>query len=233
MDIIPGRAPPPARAESYRSKGSRELARPGPSLLEALGLRQPVANRGHCSQVAVIDPPARTIKPTSKQSTHPHPLGMPSPRTSPCCDQPTRVRNSMSRHFTVAWPPYALFAMPAPVVAEVPRHRPLRPLAPVRSTARDKSHRHRHRREIRVYHPAGRTPRGTSGSGGGGELNVGSSCASPPLGSSPRRQLKLRGYSPTSGYTQPHEKPRTNRAPTEPPTRPSRVIRLVFIVVYC
>ena len=33
MDIITGRAPPPARAESYRSKGSRELARPGPSLV--------------------------------------------------------------------------------------------------------------------------------------------------------------------------------------------------------
>ena len=33
MDIITGRAPPLARAESYLSKGSRELARPGPSLL--------------------------------------------------------------------------------------------------------------------------------------------------------------------------------------------------------
>ena len=27
MDIITGRAPPPARAESHRSKGSRELAK--------------------------------------------------------------------------------------------------------------------------------------------------------------------------------------------------------------
>ena len=54
MDIITGRAPPPARAESHRSKGSRELARPGPSLLEALGLRRPVANRGHGSLVAVV-----------------------------------------------------------------------------------------------------------------------------------------------------------------------------------
>ena len=54
MDMITCRASPPARAESHRSKGSRELARPGPSLLEALGLRQPVANRGHCSQVAVV-----------------------------------------------------------------------------------------------------------------------------------------------------------------------------------
>ena len=54
MDIITGRAPPPARAESHLSKGSRELARPGPSLLEALRLRRPVANRGHCSQVAVV-----------------------------------------------------------------------------------------------------------------------------------------------------------------------------------
>ena len=34
MDIITGRAPPLARAESHLSKGSRELARPGPSLLE-------------------------------------------------------------------------------------------------------------------------------------------------------------------------------------------------------
>ena len=33
MDIITGRAPPPARAESYHSKGSRELARPGSSLV--------------------------------------------------------------------------------------------------------------------------------------------------------------------------------------------------------
>ena len=32
VDIITGRAPPPARAESCLSKGSRELARPGPSL---------------------------------------------------------------------------------------------------------------------------------------------------------------------------------------------------------
>ena len=40
MDIITGRAPPLARAESHLSKGSRELARPGPSLLEALGLRR-------------------------------------------------------------------------------------------------------------------------------------------------------------------------------------------------
>ena len=32
-DMITGRAPPPARAESHLSKGSRELARPGPSLL--------------------------------------------------------------------------------------------------------------------------------------------------------------------------------------------------------
>ena len=40
IDIITGRAPPPAQAESHRSKGSRELARPGPSLLEALGLRR-------------------------------------------------------------------------------------------------------------------------------------------------------------------------------------------------
>ena len=40
MDIITGRAPPPARAESHLSKGSQELARPGPSLLEALGLRR-------------------------------------------------------------------------------------------------------------------------------------------------------------------------------------------------
>ena len=32
MDILTGRAPPPARAESHRPKGSRELARPGPSL---------------------------------------------------------------------------------------------------------------------------------------------------------------------------------------------------------
>ena len=36
MDIITGRAPPLARAESHLSKGSRELARPGPSLLKAL-----------------------------------------------------------------------------------------------------------------------------------------------------------------------------------------------------
>ena len=36
MDIITGRAPPPARAESHLSKGSRELARPGPSLFEPL-----------------------------------------------------------------------------------------------------------------------------------------------------------------------------------------------------
>ena len=41
MDIIAGRAPPPARAESYRSQGSRELARPGLSLLETLGLGIP------------------------------------------------------------------------------------------------------------------------------------------------------------------------------------------------
>ena len=53
MDIITGRAPPPARAESYRSKGSRELARPGPFLLETLGLSVylgwdgTVAIRGH------------------------------------------------------------------------------------------------------------------------------------------------------------------------------------------
>ena len=40
MDIITGRAPPLARAESHRSKGSRELARPGPSLLETRGLRR-------------------------------------------------------------------------------------------------------------------------------------------------------------------------------------------------
>ena len=32
MDITTVRAPPPARAESHLSKGSRELARPGPSL---------------------------------------------------------------------------------------------------------------------------------------------------------------------------------------------------------
>ena len=38
MDIITGRAPPPGRAESYLSEGSRELARPGPSLLKTLGL---------------------------------------------------------------------------------------------------------------------------------------------------------------------------------------------------
>ena len=38
MDMITGRAPPLARAESHLSKGSRELARPGPSLLEALRL---------------------------------------------------------------------------------------------------------------------------------------------------------------------------------------------------
>ena len=36
MDVITGRAPPQARAGSHRSKGSRELARPGPSLLETL-----------------------------------------------------------------------------------------------------------------------------------------------------------------------------------------------------
>ena len=40
MDIPTGRAPPPARAESHLSKGSRELARPWPSLLENLGLRR-------------------------------------------------------------------------------------------------------------------------------------------------------------------------------------------------
>ena len=40
MDIITGRAPSPAQAESNLSKGSQELARPGPSLLEALGLLQ-------------------------------------------------------------------------------------------------------------------------------------------------------------------------------------------------
>ena len=59
MDIITGRAPPPARAESYRSKGSRELARPGPSLVvptrpRPLGRDNAVANRGHGSLVAVV-----------------------------------------------------------------------------------------------------------------------------------------------------------------------------------
>jgi len=38
MDVITGRAPLLARAKSQRSKGSRELARPEPSLLETLGL---------------------------------------------------------------------------------------------------------------------------------------------------------------------------------------------------
>ena len=38
MDIITGRVPPLARAELYLSKGSWELARPVPSLLETLGL---------------------------------------------------------------------------------------------------------------------------------------------------------------------------------------------------
>ena len=45
MDIITGRAPPPARAESYRSEGSRELARPGPSRLETLRLIKSSAAR--------------------------------------------------------------------------------------------------------------------------------------------------------------------------------------------
>ena len=47
-------------------------------------------------QTPAIDPPPRT----SQHRNNPpiHPLGMPSPRTSPCCDQPTRVRNSMSQH---------------------------------------------------------------------------------------------------------------------------------------
>ena len=45
MDMITGRTPPPARAESYRSKGSRELARPGPSLLETLGLELEAGNQ--------------------------------------------------------------------------------------------------------------------------------------------------------------------------------------------
>ena len=45
MDVITGRAPPTAQAESHDiiapiAKSSRELARPGPSLLETLGRRR-------------------------------------------------------------------------------------------------------------------------------------------------------------------------------------------------
>ena len=54
--VITGRAPPPARAESHHSEGSRELARPGPIIpvRKPVGWDDPAADRGHGSQVAVV-----------------------------------------------------------------------------------------------------------------------------------------------------------------------------------
>ena len=61
MDTITGRAPPPARAESYRSKGSRELARPGPSLVLVVDLPRPIPLYKGCTKRAGLHALSLTV----------------------------------------------------------------------------------------------------------------------------------------------------------------------------